>query len=67
MIRKTLVHSITRKPTDSYVHLSLTHQLPVMDDALEKARKHQTQSTLRVYTGTTVVLTIGAPNLIAKP
>ena len=61
------MQAIADEPAYRDIHLRFSHQPAVMDDAEQKARKHQPDSHLGIDAGPPVVGTVKAVNLTAQP
>ena len=58
MVRQRLVQSVADEPADRQIDLRLSHQPPIMDDAEQEARQHQTYGDFGIDTGPAIVGTI---------
>jgi hypothetical protein len=67
MVWKIFVQTIPGEPANRLIYLSLTHQLAVMDNPLEKTSQDQAQRALRIYTRTTIRIAGAITHRFAKP
>jgi hypothetical protein len=67
MIRQFLVKCMAHKLANGDIDVRFPHQLAIVDDASQQARKHQPDRNLRIDTRPTIVATVAVSDLTAQP
>ncbi|WEF23883.1 hypothetical protein [Paracoccus sp. S3-43] len=67
MVRQRLVKPVSDKPANREIDLRLSHQPPVMHDAVQETRKHQPDGHVRIDPKAAIVRAIQFGHLGAQP